>query len=288
MGPASQTRQPAQPRKVNSGNTVENKPAPAQTSSTPGPTKPSTPAPAPTVNPPPNVAPAQTKPTPTVQAKQAEGPIPSSTSSAPIPQQSQQQQQQQQSSQQQNGRQERKTSNRFEKGEVKDREQRERGPERERENPWTKANGGEATERPGKKLRGPKPMKDTKETTGSSTDGFKPVNAKKELAIKSETTSKPDSDKENAAESTEPAEDAKKPEAEDGPSRINGDRPPRTPLNPYTLYIKGLPADVTQDSLKTIFDEAIRAKVRLNGFWCRSNLQGADRSTARVPDRSPA
>lgn len=190
-----------------------------------------------------------------------------------MPQQSQQQQQQQasqnqqQSAQQQpNGRSERKTSNRFEKAEAKDRDQRERAPERERDTAWGKTNGGEPAERAGKKLRGPKPLKEGKETSsGSPSDGFKQVGSKRDNAVKPETMNKPDSDKENVGESSEAAGDAKKPEAEEGPSRINGERPPRTPLNPYTLYIKGLPADVTQDSLKTVFDEAIRAKVSVAG-----------------------
>jgi hypothetical protein len=287
-GPAGQARQqPVQPRKVNN-NPVEAKPAPAQTSSTPAPPKPANTTAAATVNPPSNNAPTQApaKPTPTGPSKHVDTPIPSSTNSAPVPQQSQQQQQQQnqqreqnqaQQNQSQTARPERKTSNRFEKGEGKDREPREpreareprgeRGTERERENPWTKANGGDSTERAGKKIRGPKPLKEGKEQATSPSDGFKTVGSKKDLN-KPEVASKPDSDKENAPESSEPVDEAKKVEAEDGPSRINGEKAPRTPFNPYSLYIKGLPTDVTQDNLKTIFDEAIRAKV--SDGWLRS------------------
>ena len=235
----SQQQQQQQPRKVNP---VEPRQPPAQTSSTPIPPKPSSNNTAPAVNPPPaNVStPAQSKPTPTgpakasptASAKQPENASSASSSQPPVSQQS--------------ARPERKTSNRFEKLELK-----------ERENPWTKANGQESTERAGKKVRAPKAPRDK-----DAPEGSKPSSAKRELPAKTET-SKPDSDKENAPDATEASTATKKTDVEDGPERINGERSTRPALNPYTLYIKGLPSGVTQDLLKSVWDEAIRAKVRV-------------------------
>ena len=242
----AQQQQQQQPRKVNP---VEPRQPPAQTSSTPVPSKPSTNNTAPTVNPPPaNIpSPAQSKPTPTGPAKasptaptkQPENASITSSSQPPASQQS--------------TRPERKTSNRFEKPELK-----------ERENPWTKANGQEPTERPGKKVRAPKAPRDK-----DAPEGSKPSSAKRELPTKTDT-SKPDSDKENAPDAAETNAASKKIDVEDGPDRINGERSTRPALNPYTLYIKGLPAGVTQDMLKGVWDEAIRAKVRVAEWSARS------------------
>jgi hypothetical protein len=136
---------------------------------------------------------------------------------------------------------ERKTSNRFEKPEVK-------------ESPWNKNNGTDAGDRLAKKPRGKNPReKDVPETARSPA-------ARKEHISKPEGA-KQESDKENAPEVKEGAGSEKKAEGEDGLTRINGDRPARPPLNPHTLYLKNLPADVTQDLLKSIWDEEIRAKV---------------------------